>query len=548
MIVAALLPLEAAAQASARTLYTAAQQRETILRESIERASERRGAPPTIEQIRAAVARYEEVVRRYPRSGYSDNALWQAAGLSSEAFRLHGQQRDHRSAIRMLRALISEYPSSSLVPRAKEALEVLERPPAVTTKPPQSAGAPSATGAILRGIHRTLLPELVRVTIVLDKEVPYREERLDGPARLFFDFQGTRSVPELSQATLSYGEGAVRYVRTGLHPDGVTRVVLDMEDVARYSVVSLYNPYRVVVDCVPRRVEGRPAATAAQAPPPLTATTAADDGSPRSDPPKTPVQNTAEAVAPTAPPAANLAGGFSLSRQLGLGISRVVIDPGHGGRDPGARSGNLSEAEIVLDIALRLEKLLLKEPGFEVVLTRRTDVFIPLEERTAIANREAADLFLSIHANASRNREARGVETYVLNFASSAEAAAVAARENASSNRTMSSLPDIVRAIALTNKRDESKDFASFMQTSLTTMLRPVNRELRDLGVKQAPFVVLIGAEMPSVLVEVSFLSNRNEGRLLASPAYRQRIAEALLDGLRKYRLSLKSPHTLTFQ
>ena len=177
----------------------------------------------------------------------------------------------------------------------------------------------------------------------------------------------------------------------------------------------------------------------------------------------------------------------------------------------------------------RLQKLLEKQPGMEVVMTRDTDVFIPLEQRTAIANREGADLFLSIHANASRNIKARGIETYFLNFAANPEAEAVAARENSASGQTMHRLPDIVRAITLNNKIDESRDFADTVQKSMVRSLSTKNGELQDRGVKQAPFVVLIGAGMPSVLAEISFVSHKQEGALLKTSAYRQQIAEALL-------------------
>jgi N-acetylmuramoyl-L-alanine amidase len=197
------------------------------------------------------------------------------------------------------------------------------------------------------------------------------------------------------------------------------------------------------------------------------------------------------------------------------------------------------EAELVLDVAQRLAKLADKQ-GIEVVMTRDSDVFIPLEERTAIANRESADLFLSIHANAARNPTARGIETYFLNFASNPEAEAVAARENSASGRTMHSLPEIVRAIALNNKIDESRDFAETVQRAMVRRLAMRNRQLRDLGVKQAPFVVLIGAMMPSVLAEISFVTNRQEGQLLKTAAYRQQIAEALMDAVLRYQGSLK--------
>jgi len=248
------------------------------------------------------------------------------------------------------------------------------------------------------------------------------------------------------------------------------------------------------------------------------------------------------------PPARNVAGGLSIARQLGLGVSRIVIDPGHGGHDPGAKGKGVTEAELVLDVALRLEKLLQNIPGVEVLLTRRTDDFIPLPERTAIANREGADLFLSIHANASTAAQAHGIETYFLNFANNQSAAAVAARENATSAQAMGALPDLVKAIALTNKLDESRDFATQVQRAMLDRLKPSNRLLRDLGVKQAPFVVLIGAVMPSVLAEISFVTNPQEAKLLKGNVYRQRIAEALFNAIRKYQTSLKNTTTVALQ
>ena len=174
------------------------------------------------------------------------------------------------------------------------------------------------------------------------------------------------------------------------------------------------------------------------------------------------------------------------------------------------------------------------------MLTRKTDDYVPLQERTAIANREDADLFLSIHANANSSAQAQGIETYFLNFATTLSAAAVAARENAASGQNMGELPDVVKTIALNNKLDESRDFATFVQREMVAKLRPANKSIRDLGVKQAPFVVLIGAAMPSVLAEVSFMTNPQEAKLLKSSAYRQRIAEALFEAVRTYQASLK--------
>jgi N-acetylmuramoyl-L-alanine amidase len=250
---------------------------------------------------------------------------------------------------------------------------------------------------------------------------------------------------------------------------------------------------------------------------------------------------TAPSTTTTAPAKPNIAGGFSMARQLGLGVSRIVIDPGHGGHDPGGVTRGTTEAAVVLDVALRLEKLLTAVPGVEVILTRRADEFLGLQERTAIANREGADLFLSIHANANNNKSASGVETYFLNFAQNASAAAIAARENAGSGQAMGALPDFVKMIALSNKMDESRDFATMVQRAMVDQLTPAHKGLKDLGVKQAPFVVLIGASMPSVLAEISFLTNAQEARLLRTTAYRQKIAEALFEAIRKYQTSLNT-------
>jgi N-acetylmuramoyl-L-alanine amidase len=238
-------------------------------------------------------------------------------------------------------------------------------------------------------------------------------------------------------------------------------------------------------------------------------------------------------------------GGFSIARQLGLRVGRVVIDPGHGGNDPGTLTAEITESAITLDIALKLEALLTQTAGVEVVLTRRSDVYVGLQDRTAQANKESADLFVSIHVNANRDRSVKGIETFVLNFASSPRAAAVASRENASSTMTMSRLEEVVKQIALTNKLDESRELAGELQSTLVKRLRITDKGLKDFGVRQAPFVVLIGAAMPSVLVEVAFLTNRTEGQLLATDAYRQSVAESLADGLVRYLRALKKTEAI---
>jgi N-acetylmuramoyl-L-alanine amidase len=425
---------------------------------------------------------------------------------------------------------------------------VAASPALVATPPAVVTTAPPSDAATLNSIQRVILPDSVRVTIELDREVSYREERLSGPARVFFDMKGVLLTPALMDKVLSYPDDVVNKIRVGRHPDNMVRVVLDLENVKKYSVFTLYNPFRLVIDCersVARTVAQSTTVEAASAPmPPPIELTDAVPLPPVAPPPVAPPVPPAPVAAPPAPspaaPAANVTGGFSMARQLGLGISRIVIDPGHGGHDPGAQGKGLDESDLVLDVALRLEKLLLKEPGLEVTLTRRTDIYIPLEERTAIANRQSADLFLSIHANASRINTARGIETYFLSFASSPDAEAIAARENASSEKVMHNLPDIIKAISLNNKLDESRDLARMVQEAMFGNLAKTNKGLRDLGVKKAPFVVLIGAGMPSVLSEISFITNKQDLQLLKSSAYKDKIAASLAQAVLRYRRSLK--------
>ena len=229
-------------------------------------------------------------------------------------------------------------------------------------------------------------------------------------------------------------------------------------------------------------------------------------------------------------------GDRSLIRALGLKIGRIVIDPGHGGHDTGTIGpGGLEEKELVLDVGKHLGKLLETRLGAEVVYTRKDDTFIPLETRTAIANQQRADLFISIHANSSDDPAARGVETYYLNFTSSPEALEVAARENAVSEKSIHELQDLVKKIALKEKIEESREFASDVQESLHSGLAAKSPAIRNRGVKKAPFIVLIGANMPSILAEISFVSNPTDEHRLETSEYRQRIAESLYRGIAKY-------------
>jgi N-acetylmuramoyl-L-alanine amidase len=546
--------------------------------------------------VRTVVGEYEALQHRYPASAYADDALWFGGWLSADAFDRFGEENERALASRLWGAIPQNYPASKYVKLVPKQLSALEgKGKGTATTPTLSASAPasppsSATPALpapltrpsrptpppppivqrsglaaLRDIKRTVLPEAVRVTLEIDREVAFHDERLDNPARVFVDLPATTPISDFRDKTIRFETDAdvVRQVRIGRQPNNTTRVVLDVAGISNYTVYALYNPYRLVIECARADVAALPARFPAPAPKPsiggrmTVAVFAADLPSAPATlapPPEETPLLAASPVAPVGtnggltPPAANVGGGFSMARQLGLGVSRIAIDPGHGGHDPGAAGKGLTEASLVLDVALRLERLLAAVPGVEVILTRRTDEFVPLQERTAIANREGADLFLSIHANASANASAQGIETYFLNFATSGAAAAVAARENAASGQPMAALPDLVKSIALHNKMDESRDLAVYVQSGLVRKLQPSNRNLKSLGVKQAPFVVLIGASMPSVLAEISFLTNPQDLAMVRTSSYRERIAEGLFDAVRKYQTSLKTDVKATQQ
>jgi N-acetylmuramoyl-L-alanine amidase len=250
-------------------------------------------------------------------------------------------------------------------------------------------------------------------------------------------------------------------------------------------------------------------------------------------------------MGPPPVPDLTLDGQHSLTRALGLKIGRIVIDAGHGGHDTGTIGPTgLMEKDLCLDVALRLGKIIQQKlPSAEVVLTRSDDTFVPLERRTEIANEAKADLFVSVHANSSQDNKARGIETYYLNFTGSSDAMEVASRENALSGNAVHDLQDIVKKIASNEKIEESRDLASMIQESLAKRMENINRGERNRGVRKAPFVVLIGADMPSVLAEISFLSNPSDETWLKRPENRQRVADGLYRGIETY---LQSTNSLT--
>lgn len=414
------------------------------------------------------------------------------------------------------------------------------------------------------------LGETTRVVIEVSGEFTYRYDRLSNPERIYFDIPDSR--PALSQQrihTIPVGDALLQQVRVSETRPNVTRVVLDLNVRADFSAAQLANPPRLVIELKPpARQAGqspKPASTPApapaaeakvSAPPPAAPKPAAEAPQqpamaarpsveiPRQATPGPPAE-TAAARAPAGPERVGVpakrgqTGATSLVRALGLKLGRVVIDPGHGGHDTGTISkSGLMEKDLVLDIALRLGALIEERLNAEVLYTRKDDTFVPLEARTAFANEQKADLFLSIHANAGVP-SATGFETYYLSFSTSKWDLEVAARENASSERSIHELESLIEKILKKEKADESREFATVVQSALYNNMIKVHRQLRDRGVRRAPFLVLIGANMPSILVEIAFLSNPNEERLLKQESYRQRLAEALCNGVSQYASTL---------
>jgi len=280
---------------------------------------------------------------------------------------------------------------------------------------------------------------------------------------------------------------------------------VDFTKVKRYHVFHLFDPFRIVIDIYPKSPESK-----------LT--------------PEKPVQ-----------PPKPAKSGYSMARQLGLGIQRIVIDPGHGGDDPGCiGKKGLMEKNVVLDVARRLKDLLDQKNEFDVILTRGSDIFIPLENRTVIAKQKQADLYVSIHANASRNKKRSGVMTFYLNFSNDPSVTEIAARENATSTKNISDMTEIIKKIVQNSKISESQELAEKIQQHLVKSLSQKYKNVNSLGVKGAPFWVLIGVEeVPSVLVEVSYLSNLKEEARLKTAQYRQQIAQGLYQGIIDYIHSL---------
>lgn len=361
-------------------------------------------------------------------------------------------------------------------------------------------------------------PAFTRIVLDIGALREYTSGEFSDPGSIHVDVLQAKLNSLLEGQSYPVGTDYLSRIVISQKSASTVRVTADVDfsKIVTYRVYHLFDPFRIVLDIYPIK----PADTAGWRPP---------AGAPEAKPP----------VANGKPPQP-LPSGYSMARQLGLGVRTVVLDPGHGGSDPGCigRSG-LQEKDITLDVALSLKKRLTEKGGLNVVMTRESDITVRLEDRTVIANQRRADLFVSIHVNAHRDRRREGVETFFLNFSPDPGVNETAARENATSTKNIGQMRDIIQKIVRNSKVVESQDLAEKVQKNLVQSLSADRPEVRNLGVKGGPFWVLIGGEMPSVLVEISHLSNPGEEARLKTPAYRDLVVLGVYRGIMEYIRSL---------
>ena len=533
---------------------------------------------------------YEKVTTLFPWHQLADDALFSQARIQLE------DKKNPPEAARLYTRVTTEYYTGDLMDKATEKLKTLAKdfntppPPAATATTNQSApenSSPAEVAELPNVKNRTyVLPveywssnNYTRVVINTSRPVTFKEELLEKvgeqPRRLFIDFDKSYIEPKY-RAPVPIKDGLLQQIRTAQFSPDTVRVVLDIESIKSYKIYSLPDPFRVIVDV---HGQSNPAVvTTTEKNQPPKAQTKDSPASPvlekdkpqgkndkgpstpeiasTEEPPKAsqPAGNTSESPililqdykkikhstkskapapelnAPLTSPA------LSLAQQLNLGVRRIVLDPGHGGKDPGASAFGMKEKDLVLQVAKKLAVKLKKDLGYEVILTRNDDTFISLEQRTAIANTNSADLFISLHLNAHPSSKIFGFETYYLNLSSDSEAIRVAALENATSTHQLSDLQNILADIMKNSKIDESSRLAQQVQDALSSGLTDRKYpQVKSLGVKKAPFYVLIGAEMPAILIEMAFLSNKTDASQMKKEGYQDALTEEIAQGLQRY-------------
>jgi N-acetylmuramoyl-L-alanine amidase len=487
---------------------------------------------------------FRKLVKDFPDNHLADDAQLYIA-LKWIEFK-----KDPAKARKELTYLVDTFPDGDVTPRARGMLEdlggpkekVAEKPktagvdtgiPAKEAKPAETGKEPKKeTGPVLEKIQHWSNPGYTRIALYTRAKVGYKVGRLAGekktgkPPRLYIDLMDTELGDELT-GSVSVSDSVVSGIRFAERDEGFIRIVVDLTDDHTHRVFPMSTPDRVVVDITAR--EDSVATVIGEKLPPEKIES--DTGKKKTKKkPRTPTKKEVEKLKTRSKP------GVSLSMMAGLKVKRIVVDAGHGGKDPGAigPTGTL-EKEITLDVAKRLAKLLKDKLKLEVLLTRKKDRFIPLEGRTAFANKRNADLFVSIHFNAHPNRKFHGVETFYLDLTNDRYSIKLAARENATSEKSISDLKFILADLALKSHVDDSISLSKYIQKAMVGSLRRKYKSVRDMGIKPALFYVLIGARMPSILVEGSFLTNPMEEKRLKTKSYRQSLAEGIFTGIKNF-------------
>ena len=467
---------------------------------------------------RLAIDYYNRLHETYPHDNLADDGLVAVAELFEEVF------KDPAEAYRSYAKVVKWYPDGDMFGtaqmKAKQLAAYAPKQRPVKDRQPQQPYAKQLTD-----VRHWSDDNYTRVVFDFSDKVSFSYNHLAAkpeeqvPSRIYLDIEnleldGKRPFPNVSDAVISE-------VRTGRPRPGVTRVVLDLHDDVDFKVFPLEDPFRIVVDVNAVSVAAAPGRSPQlkSLPPAADQIASILDRSPKDAPPLIQI------------PDRNPTGG----------LRRIVVDAGHGGKDPGAIGPNkVMEKDVTLAIARQLSRRLRDELHCEVIMTRSGDTYLPLQERTALANRVDADLFISIHANASENRSAYGVETYYLNFSKNDQAVAVAARENGMSLKEVGNLELILFDLMANSKINESSRLAAEIQNALVDRLSRKYSKVKNLGVRPGPFHVLLGATMPSVLVETAFISNQREEKRLISPGYHRQAADAIIDGVRNYAKAFK--------
>jgi len=478
------------------------------------------------------IDKFQSVYDKDPDGPWAPAGLFMAATLYERLYGYSNASDDLESARSIFTQIITEFPGSRYQAKAASAIQKMpgsakktqttESDPIAKTiearkaqpetiESNRSTSTRPAPGgmAMVTNLRFWSNPNYTRVVIDADREADYyhhllkKDPSLKKPQRLYVDLSKSRLGKHIRKSIPIHDDLLID-ARAGQYTSDSVRVVVDIKTFETYKIFSLKDPFRIVIDVWGTRTSIDPK---------------------KSQPPAT-VQKGAKI-----PPG-------SLAKQLALGVRRIVIDPGHGGKDYGAPGylKGVHEKKVTLQIARKLAKKIKAELGLEVILTRNQDRFLTLEERTAFANTQSADLFISIHTNASRDRRAYGIETYFLNLATDEEAIRVAAMENATSTKNISDLQKILYDLMQNAKINESSRLAAYVQSSMTGHLKDKRySRIKSKGVKQAPFYVLLGAQMPSILIETAFISNARECKRLVSPQFQERLAEGIVEGIRKY-------------